>query len=60
MIAEELQAAGVVGRTRRTAPRSSGIVSSHEQIRRCPVNSAIALTITCSQNSSSSRAPKLA
>src|ERR1700722_15272409 len=32
---------------RRTAPPSSGIVSSHEQIRRCLVASVIALTISC-------------
>src|ERR1700681_4745973 len=40
----------VVGSARqpwRTASASSGIVSSHEQIRRCLGGSAIALTISC-------------
>ena len=32
---------------RRTAPTSRGIVSSHEQIRRCLVESAIVLTTSC-------------
>src|SRR3984957_14792049 len=40
---------------RRTAPASSGIVSSHEQIRRCLVASVIALTISCNRTAGAGR-----